>query len=473
MWLQRCAYGKLFVALLLIQYNVVLTRAAVNVPQLKTKQQQQQNLIQESPATSSAQQQQPSQHALHVRTQTQHHHSIQSQHQAVQPTIAAHPLNNDNRDNILHDSTQTLHTSTAALSYPPPATQYVVNDKDAAMQEVLKHFHADNDLSLKNSYQMFNEFKRDTQVNANHGQPISVVPPAPSNTNTAAYPWNLYDRAYASPPVMPSILSNMFNPFETFSNPYPITPRFLPIMTYPQPVYVPYPLIMPSDLFFPGLSSISNHMPSDYEDSMSRGAEGSRQSTSNEHPSSTHSRNSPIYYVRIPPTPYMYLPGLGLGNPNSALPSYPTVFPYQSLPSFPAFSSVFNVPINFLANGKPTNIYQMSAPPPNEVQNPLQFTNVPSSFNSRPPPPPPPNHYRPQAVASNSYFSSQSPSPSSHYGASHSPSLSSLNLPMQPSHQDSKLTALKRPYYFNGRPEEIYVLPNNFNALYFGENSYY
>lgn len=52
--------------------------------------------------------------------------------------------------------------------------------------------------------------------------------------------------------------------------------------------------------------------------------------------------DSPIYYIRLPPQPYMFIPGLG----------------YVSQPTEPRPDSLLNVPVNFISNGKPASIYQ-------------------------------------------------------------------------------------------------------------------
>ncbi|XP_046805039.1 mucin-2 [Lucilia cuprina] len=487
MWLKKYANSQLFVALLLLHYNVVHTNAT-NMDQLNNNQQQlrqqhQQTLVQA--AVTSAQRQQ---HLHHVPTQSQH--QLQSQ-QPLTSGIAAHPANgissSISANSILHGSnTGHQHTETQALPSSSSSTSSLAtlpqaqfaNDKEAVMQEVLKHFHTDDDLN--DPYQVLNELKRDTHVNTYQGPPppppfISTIPT--SLSNHMAYNWNLYDRPYVGnnlpPPPITGLFSHIFNPFEAFPTPFPVTPRFMPIMSYPQPVYVPYPFIMSPEMFYQSYSTLP-HLANDFEDSMSRGAGSSRRPTATQNPSS-YPRNSPIYYVRLPPTPYMFLPSLGSSSTN--IPGYPSMLPYQSLPPFPPFSSIYNVPINFLTNGKPTNIYQMSAPP-NDVQNPLQFANIPSSFNTRPPPPPPPNAYRPP----HNYFQVQPPTTSSNYApypasatssSASSPSSPTTSATSSSSHQDSKLTSLKRPYYFNGRPEDIYILPNNFNSLYSSESSYY
>ncbi|KAG5673733.1 hypothetical protein PVAND_003753 [Polypedilum vanderplanki] len=117
-------------------------------------------------------------------------------------------------------------------------------------------------------------------------------------------------------------------------------------------------------------------------------------------------KNSPIYYIRLPPTPYMFVPGLGyISQPPSYAPMAPP-------PPPPAISSFYNLPLDFISNGKPTNIYQYQSP----------------AFAPQP-------QFIPQA-----------------------PSYPMYQRPQRPYHE-SKVTNLKGAFLFNGRPEEIYVLP--------------
>ncbi|XP_071516002.1 uncharacterized protein [Panulirus ornatus] len=54
--------------------------------------------------------------------------------------------------------------------------------------------------------------------------------------------------------------------------------------------------------------------------------------------------NSPIYYIRLPPAPYVYMPGLGYVSPNT---------------------NNFNFlrpDVNFISNGKPSSIFHFKAP---------------------------------------------------------------------------------------------------------------
>lgn len=131
-------------------------------------------------------------------------------------------------------------------------------------------------------------------------------------------------------------------------------------------------------------------------------------------------QNSPIFYIRLPPTPYMFIPGLGyVSQPPTIQPMMPQ---YQVNP-------FINLPINYLSNAKPTGVYPYTPPQSSTNYAEPQF---PSYLPQRPQRLPP---YR----------------------------------PMKPSYnmQDSKVTHLKGSYIFNGRPEDhIYLLPNPYQAQY-------
>ncbi|XP_055905157.1 uncharacterized protein LOC129940737 [Eupeodes corollae] len=194
----------------------------------------------------------------------------------------------------------------------------------------------------------------------------------------------------------------------------PPTNKFLPFMGYPQPIFIPYPLILSPEMFYPFSGQ------NDIEDAMARA--GNRRTASY--------RNSPIYYVRLPPTPYMFIPGLGYtSQPGTFTPNFSPILPYNSYPAVP-LSSIFNLPVNFLANGKPNGIYQMESP--NDLQSQM------TAPQRQQPPPPPPPAYRPSYLGQQSFMSPPT---------------------------DTKMTNLKRPFVFNGRPEDIFILPNNFNPM--------
>lgn len=182
---------------------------------------------------------------------------------------------------------------------------------------------------------------------------------------------------------------------------------------YPQPMMPSYPTPFYPQNFYDDFNNI------DDEDMMSR--------ANRRKPSS--SQNSPIFYIRLPPTPYMFVPGMGyISQP-------PTIQPiatqFQMPPPMPhvPMNPFINLPINFISNGKPTNVYQWNtAQSPSGLGNGYVGPQYPSYLPTRPHRPP----YRPK-----------------------------------PFIQDSKITHLKGPFVFNGRPEDVFILPNNpYNSPY-------
>lgn len=157
----------------------------------------------------------------------------------------------------------------------------------------------------------------------------------------------------------------------------------------------------------------------------------SRASPSNRRrPASGSFKNSPIFYIRLPPTPYMFVPGLGyISQP-------PTYTPMTPAPPVPQpISPFYNLPLDFISNGKPTNIYQWGSPAP--------------QFNPQP-------QYMQPSPQYGAYPSYQQ-RPQRPYGQ---------RPPQNPYPQESKVTNLKGPFLFNGRPEEIFVLRNSYNPSY-------
>ncbi|OAD55732.1 hypothetical protein WN48_04385 [Eufriesea mexicana] len=77
-------------------------------------------------------------------------------------------------------------------------------------------------------------------------------------------------------------------------------------------------------------------------------------------------QESNIFYIRLPPTPYMFVPGLGyISQPptysTSSLrrPHVPFAKPGRPKPSFQQPVNPFiKLPIDFVSNGKPTSVYQ-------------------------------------------------------------------------------------------------------------------
>jgi hypothetical protein len=171
-----------------------------------------------------------------------------------------------------------------------------------------------------------------------------------------------------------------------------------------------------------------------------------------------NTKNSPIYYIRLPPTPYMYVPGLGyISQP-------PTLAPISPVAPISSFggqqyggnqfggnqyggsqfngnpygaSPFYNIPLNFLANGKPSSIYQWNGGPSIAPQYDMPYQQRPT-YQQRP-----------------SYPQQQQPA----YPQQQRPTYR----PPNPYAQDSKITHLKGPFLFNGRPDDIFVLPNPYN----------
>ncbi|KAH8278585.1 hypothetical protein KR018_005708 [Drosophila ironensis] len=283
--------------------------------------------------------------------------------------------------------------------------------QDTVQEQELKVEEEDE----QDPYQLLSEPKQESRL--------------PSSSN---YPWSPYAAAQGMP-----------------ANPYEPMPKMLPFIGYAQPVLIPFPLYLAPDMFYPAFPGGSAN---DLEDVvMSRAAGGRRPPPS--HPASSPARNSPIYYVRLPPTPYMFVPNM----PTSPFGGgFSPLLTYQPMPSFSAFGSVFNLPVNFLANGKPSGIYQVNGSPAEGLGSMAPGLGG-GGYGLRPPTPS--NPFRPM---------SSPPSMGGYGGSTQSFGLSSLPAPQH----DSKLTSLKRPFVFNGRPEDIYILPNNLSPLY-NEPSYY
>lgn len=117
--------------------------------------------------------------------------------------------------------------------------------------------------------------------------------------------------------------------------------------------------------------------------------------------------NSPIYYIRIPPQPYMFVQGLG----------------YVSQPVAPPVSQFLNLPVSFVSNGKPNSIYQWSGA--------FQGFDNPT-----------------QAPTYSEYVK---PKPQK---------------PMKKPLKDSTIHKLPGSFGFNGKPEDIFVLRDSYNSLY-------
>lgn len=114
--------------------------------------------------------------------------------------------------------------------------------------------------------------------------------------------------------------------------------------------------------------------------------------------------DSPIYYVRLPPSPYVYVPGMGFVSrpPSLAEPGVLNAISDQKPENNGEITpeNFLHVPIDFVSNGKPTSVYQLPNDPIKQKPN-------------------------------NGYYNLE-----------------------------------KGPYLFNGKPIELYVLGNSYNQMY-------
>ncbi|XP_025196458.1 coiled-coil domain-containing protein 6 [Melanaphis sacchari] len=132
--------------------------------------------------------------------------------------------------------------------------------------------------------------------------------------------------------------------------------------------------------------------------------------------------DSPMYFIRLPPQPYMYVPGYGyVSQPTRLEPP-----PFTQRPHSP----FLNLPLSYVSNAKPVGIYTL---PQQHHQQQQQHLSVrPPKPNRRPqpsptPPPPPPQQQQP----------------------------------------DSPIYNLdKGPYVFNGRPTDVFLLQSAYDNLY-------
>ncbi|XP_026804810.1 LOW QUALITY PROTEIN: bromodomain-containing protein 4 [Rhopalosiphum maidis] len=141
--------------------------------------------------------------------------------------------------------------------------------------------------------------------------------------------------------------------------------------------------------------------------------------------------DSPMYFIRLPPQPYMYVPGYGyVSQPTRLKPP-----PFTQRPHSP----FLNLPLSYVSNAKPVGIYTLPQQHHGQQhqQQQQQLSVRPPKPNRRPqpsttPPPPPPTP------------------------------------PPQQQHQpDSPIYNLdKGPYVFNGRPTDVFLLQSAYDNLY-------
>ncbi|XP_055523713.1 uncharacterized protein LOC129717665 [Wyeomyia smithii] len=244
------------------------------------------------------------------------------------------------------------------------------------------------------------------------------------------YPWEYYDD-YASLESFPSV-----NPLANLQN-YQQNMAALQSMAAIQNMKN-YQLPNVPSTSLPHLGNLDNNQAAqDYQNYGGFSAEDSFQNLDDEEILSRtnqgvrrrpNQKNSPIYYIRLPPTPYMFVPGIGyISQPPTIQPMSPAMPQYPQLVPPVTMSPFYNLPINFVSNGKPSGIYQWSGTPsPAPMPQPAFGLPYPGArpMQHRPP-------FRPNPFV-----------------------------------QDSKITHLKGPFIFNGRPEELFILHNSINPFF-------
>ncbi|CAH2037180.1 unnamed protein product, partial [Iphiclides podalirius] len=149
--------------------------------------------------------------------------------------------------------------------------------------------------------------------------------------------------------------------------------------------------------------------------------------------------NSPIFYIRLPPTPYMFVPGLGYVSQPPSLGPPMSPMMAQGVPSQMG-DPFINLPLDFVSNGKPTGVYQWSGAG--------GYPQVPQMG-----PVDPFGYGAPQPVM---------PAPRPTYNT---PTYSKPK--PKPVPTNSKVTNLKGPFVFNGKPgDSVYVLRDTYNSIY-------
>lgn len=123
--------------------------------------------------------------------------------------------------------------------------------------------------------------------------------------------------------------------------------------------------------------------------------------------------DSPIYYIRLPPSPYVLVPGVGYVSAPNRRPLGAMAAPAPPPPQSAGSSPFYNLPLAFMSNGKPTGVYQPSWSPAAPPQRPVRPASRPPQQQQAP--------------------------------------MFSLN---------------KGPYVFNGRPSDIFILRDSYDTLY-------
>lgn len=161
--------------------------------------------------------------------------------------------------------------------------------------------------------------------------------------------------------------------------------------------------------------------------------------------------DSPVYFIRLPPQPYVYVPGYGyVSQPTRLEPP-----PFTQRPHSP----FMNLPLGYVSNGKPVGVYTLSQQPQHHhdvqyrPQQQYQYHNQQQQQQQRPQPAARPKPNRRPQVQPVQVVQQQPQMP---------PPQEVVGMPA-----DSPVYDLdKGPYAFNGRPSDAYLLHSAYDNLY-------
>lgn len=147
--------------------------------------------------------------------------------------------------------------------------------------------------------------------------------------------------------------------------------------------------------------------------------------------------DSPVYFIRLPPQPYMYVPGYGyVSQPTRLEPP-----PFTQRPHSP----FLNLPLSYMSNAKPVGVYTLPQQHHNQQQH---------------------QQYQPQQQHHQQQQHQQQNRPQKP-NRRPQPSPTSLPTPSQQQQPDSPIYNLdKGPYVFNGRPTDVFLLQSAYDNLY-------
>lgn len=151
--------------------------------------------------------------------------------------------------------------------------------------------------------------------------------------------------------------------------------------------------------------------------------------------------DSPVYFIRLPPQPYSYVPGYGyVSQPTRLEPP-----PFEQRPHSP----FLNLPLSFMSNAKPVGVYTLP-----QQQQQHQYQQQQPQYQ------PQPQYQQPQYQ--------QPPFPGRPKPNRRPQVPAAATPPPQPEQQpDSPVYNLdKGPYVFNGRPTDVFLLQSAYDNLY-------